>query len=286
VSILAGENFVVQMSITCLDDRKAAKIDVGVPSTSERLRALELLSRAGVKTAIRYQPLIPNHEIAAQELVERAASVGARHVSVEHLKLSIEHRGRDRISLSNAVGFDVERYYAVRGATRVGREWVLPAAERLPTTLKFRELARKSGMSFGAADTDLLHLSDGDVCCSGADLMGLGAAFRFNYLSAVKRGVIAGRVSIKEIEKDWRPTHSVAEFLNSNSRAAGTTVEAFIRARWNGVANGPSPSAFYGVLDMGVLDADGFKIYEISRDVRHLCLDKPNIHRSIPFGHS
>jgi len=51
-----------------------------------------------------------------------------------------------------------------------------------------RAHVKSQGMSFGAADSDLLHWSDGNVCCSAVDLLGMGNGMRFNFLTAVRRG--------------------------------------------------------------------------------------------------
>ncbi len=273
IHILRGTNFVVQMSITCADDDLAAKFDVGAPSTSERLEVVTQLSRLGIKTAIRHQPLIPTLESGSKELVYRAFQAGARHISVEYLKLPIEEKWGHRQSLSAAAKIDLSEFYASHGAVRVGREWVLPVEYRLPTILGLRNLGHSLGLSFGAADNDLLHLSDGKACCSGADLFGLGTGFEFNFLSAVRGGLTNGEITFGKIQRAWRPKRSIGQFLNSHSRTSGATVDSFIRARWNGVSNGPSPLTFYGVSDSGLLDEDGFKKYQLSRKIRLLSSD-------------
>jgi DNA repair photolyase len=270
LDILSSENFVVQYSVTCASDEQSLAIDFGAPSTSQRFRATERLSRAGAKTTIRNQPLLPNQAKEAERIVKHAASAGASHISVEHLKLPIELDWRNRGALDRAAGFDLQRHYASRRSLRVGREWVLPVADRLDLVLDLKRLANRLGMTFGAADTDLLHFSDGNVCCSGADMFGLGDGFGYNFLRAVKIGMGANRISIGSLRHHWRPRGAIEQFVNSHSRLQDGHVEDFIRHRWNGVNNGPSPLMFYGIEDVGRLDRRGFKLYEVDAGVRRL----------------
>jgi DNA repair photolyase len=268
--ILVAENFVVQYSVTCASDEQSLAIDFGAPSTSERLKAAERLARAGVKTTIRNQPLLPNQAKDAERIVRLAAATGAAHLSVEHLKLPIELDWRNREALDRAAGLDLNGYYASRKSLRVGREWVLPVADRLDLILDLKRLANKLGMTFGAADTDLLHFSDGNVCCSGADVFGLGSGFGYNFLRAVKLGMEENRISVGSLRHHWRPKGSIEQFVNSHSRLQDGRVEDYIRHRWNGVNNGPSPLMFYGVQDSGRMDRRGFKLYDVEATVRKL----------------
>jgi DNA repair photolyase len=268
--ILEAGNFLVQMSVTSNSDADSSRVDVGAPTTSERLLVVESLSLRGIRTAIRHQPMIPTREGEAVELVHRAASAGARHFSAEHLKVPIERNWAHKTRLSEALGFDIGQFYNSHGAKRVGREWVLPVELRLPIILMLRNVAHDVGMSFGAADTDLLHFSDGQMCCSGADLMGFNDGFGFNFLSAVHNGMHGGKVRFDSIERKWRPHKSIAEYINSNSRKSGNTLDDFIRARWNGVQNGPSPETFFGVVKTEFCDSNEFRIYEIQPKARQL----------------
>lgn len=270
VELLREPNFAVQISLSCLFDQEAIRVDAGAPNTSNRLRIIAELSRAGVKVAIRLQPLFPTREHQAAELISRAADAGARHVSVEFLKLPIEQGWEHRSRLSAALGIDFGELYRSRGATRQGREWILPVVDRLPTILSLRDEAHAVGMSFGAGDNDLLHLSDGTVCCSGADLLGVGNGYRHTFLAAVVDGFTEGAISISSISDNWRPTRSISRYLNSHSRNGGTTAEAYIRSRWNGVANGPSPLSFFGVSSADSFDAQGLRIYRLTKEVQRL----------------
>jgi len=265
VRILQLGKFAVQFSFSSLSDKFSSTLEPGTPSPSARLRALRTLSEAGVTTAIRIQPYLPKRETDAYELMYVAAAAGARHVSVEHLKLPIERHWSNRERMNAAVGFDLEDFYRRRAAQRIGREWILPALERLPAITLLRAHCKRLGMSFGAADNDFLHWSDGLVCCSGADLLGMGNGLQFNFTTAVRRGIASRTIKFDSIRAEWRPMRSISEFVNSHSRRrCGETVETYIRDRWNGATNGPSPMSYFGVSRSEEKDSNGFQIYSLA----------------------
>lgn len=265
LEVLRRGRFAVQFSFSSHSARQAHLLEPGTPSPGARLRALRTLAEAGIPTAIRIQPFLPKHDSDAIELMDVAVSAGARHVSIEHLKLPVERDWSHRERMNAAVGYDLTEYYRGRYAVRVGREWILPALDRLTAIVTLRAYSRRIGMSFGAADNDFLHWSDGVVCCSGADLLGMGEGLQFNFTTAIRRGLSNRKIEFDTIRSEWRPTRSISEFVNSRSRREnGQTVESYIQDRWNGVANGPSPLSFFGVRPTGEKDKNGFQIYTLT----------------------
>jgi hypothetical protein len=265
LDVLTRGRFAIQFSFSSLNDEIARATEPATPLPSRRLRALQTLTRAGVATSIRLQPFFPTRDRDGRELVEVSAASGAKHFSLEYLKLPVEQDPARRHKLNAASGMDLYAYYATHGATREGREWILSVAARLEAVRSIGRLVHAHGMSFGAADNDLLHWSDGNVCCSGADLLGAGNGMQFNFLTAVRRGMRSGKITFKSIASEWRPSGAIGQYVNSNSRSkGGATVDAFVRARWNGVTNGPSPLVFYGVQATSKFDADGYRVYSFS----------------------
>lgn len=266
IRVLAKGVFAVQFSFSALAESVARQIEPGVPSPASRLRAIESVARSGIPTAVRLQPYLPSRLSEARQLLKLSADAGARHAAVEHLKLPVEKDAVRRRQLNQAVGYDLGHYYAKCEAERIGREWVLPVKRRLNAIKKLGTYARGVGMTFGAADSDLLHLSDGSVCCSGADLLGMGQGFEFNFLTAVRKGMDSGFVTFDLIADAWRPLGSIAQYVNSNSRSNGrSTIDQYIKDRWNGVSNGPSPRSFFGVLPTDRFDANGYRIYRYQK---------------------
>jgi hypothetical protein len=199
-------------------------------------------------------------------------------VGFEFLKLPLE-RWRQGLAMSAAMGFDIAAYYRSSGARRVGREWVLPVDHRLDFAVRARAVTHELGMSFGAADTDLLHLSDTSACCSGADrLLSDARTFDYNYLGAIVRADESGRVTLSSLKDAWKPTSSASSMINSRSRipavdGVGRPISAYIELNWNGRKNGCSPDMFHGVVATDIREADGSIVYRLSDQLMRLRLD-------------
>jgi hypothetical protein len=54
------------------------------------LKAIEKISKAEIKTTIRWQPYIPNVSELTDKFVQKVANVGVKHIGFEHLKLPLE----------------------------------------------------------------------------------------------------------------------------------------------------------------------------------------------------
>lgn len=282
LDLLKSGRFHVQMSLSTIDDGLAAKIERSVPPPSERLSTLEVLAAAGIATSCRLQPLLPGCESEAFTLVDICAKIGVRHVAVEHLKLPVDDEAAV-VRLDGALNTDLQRLYRPPAAIRIGREWVLDVTRRLPLIREIARHVRGLGMTFGAADTDLLHMSDGTACCSGADLLWPDVRFfRFNYLTAIQKHN-DGIVTRASLGNEWAPGRSVANSLNSKSRLPARSgvsppLASYIDLNWNGRANGASPALFYGLRSTGEVDDDGFTVYQLDRDLiafeHHLTLKR------------
>lgn len=261
LDVLVSGNFFIQVSFSALDDSFAERIERGTPSPSQRLDALAIAAASGVRVSMRHQPVLPGRERDIRTGVVAAANAGCSHYGLEFLKVAVEKSSQRRL------GTEVDLVLGEAGVRREGREWLLPLERRLPWVLEARRTAHAVGLSFGAADNDLLPLSDGDACCSGADLClpEPGSPYRHNYLEAVRRAA-GGIVRRESVHGEWVPKRTLARFVNSRSRLArnrGASMVDYIDHNWNGRANGPSPGMFAGVRATDEMDNRGFRIYEL-----------------------
>lgn len=275
LAALATGRFILQISLSSMDEQLIHKIDAGAPGPTRRLQAVRDASAAGVPVSIRIQPLLPSREEDAREVIQAAAEAGASHVAVEHLKLGVESWcGTD--ALSEALGIDVAEEFRRRSAMRVGRKWILPAETRLPRQLALRDDTRRLGMTYAAADNDLLLLSDGGCCCSGADLIaGFTDYYRYNYLEAARRGIEHNRICLSSLDSAWRPAGSIARQVNSRSRiramnGTGAGVSDYVERNWSGRPNGSSPTMFWGVEATEDREPDGSCVYRFTPEARDL----------------
>ncbi|MCH8153566.1 MAG: hypothetical protein IH830_14495 [Planctomycetes bacterium] len=276
LDVLTQGRFVVQLSMSSTDDGLLRVIDRGTAGPTRLLQAARTLLGAGIHVSCRIQPLLPSRESDAFQLIDECSNVGLRHVAVEHLKLPLETTWRGTDVLSKCLKTDVRQYYKQRHALRVGREWVLPTDERLDRVLELRDYTHTHGMSFAAADNDLLLFSDGRCCCSGLDVMDADARFfEHTYAEAVRRGLDANRICLGNIDNAWVPKRSIARYVNSRSRipgraGKGASIADYIQLNWNGRSNGCSPEMFYGVVKSDERDEHGHCVYHFRDDVRRL----------------
>jgi hypothetical protein len=273
LEILKKGRFLIQVSVSSADDGLLNKIDLGTPGPTKIFAAVKMLTLEGVPAACRIQPLLPTRERDAFEVIEASKEAGISHVAVEHLKVPIEKTwfGNDR--LSEILGIDIELYYKDRSSKLIGREWVLPVEDRLTGILELREYTHSKNMSFGAADNDLLLLSDGECCCSGADqFQGFKSHFRFNYAEAARKGLRDKQFSFAILDNIWHPKKSISQYMNSNSRLVdeqgkGRNIGDYILKNWNGSKTGNSPVGIYGVIESGEKDANGLNIYTYTEEM-------------------
>jgi len=89
VDILRRSRCVVSMTVTMLDRRKSMVIEPKAPPPELRIRALSVLSEAGVPTAARIDPIIPGVNDSPEglrRLVIRLYDAGVQHITASTLK--------------------------------------------------------------------------------------------------------------------------------------------------------------------------------------------------------
>ena len=253
----------MQFSVTTSDAFLHRRINLGAPSLDQLFAAVKAAASVGIPVVCRIQPALPRRQNDVFALIDRAAQSGVRFVAVEHLKLGMENHAAESKNLSSALGYDVPELFRAAGSKRAGREWMLPLSERLQPMLAYRVFAKKLGLLFGSADTDLLHLSDGNCCCNGTDLLLPGVKhFSFTMNEAIRRVSADGLVSFSSIRNEWRPEGSIKRYVNSKSRN-GATIEDHLRSAWNRNSHGPSMTNFHGVTDTGEVDEEGMRIFSL-----------------------
>lgn len=266
IDVLQAGRMMAQFSFTVVDPALTKRMDAGVPSVESRFAFMRGLAAAGVPVAMRLQPVFPGHEKHAEPLIRNGASAGARHVAVEFLKYPVEANWSGIARLAATGSGSVLKSFTDHGAKLIGREWNLPVSYRAPHALKMKTLARELGLTFAFADNDLLHFSDGDACCTAADIYLDAPGLGYNFHRAVKKACSDGTISFSSIENVWKPVGSVAQYLNSRSRTRGKTIEEQIVKGWNESIY--APNSFYGVRESDALDDLGRKIYMLDCELR------------------
>jgi len=160
----------VKITIIGWDEGLCRRIELGVPSPQERLRALRVLNDLGVgATTLRLRPFIPGvSEKNLERLIAEAADAGVYSVSSEFLfwdkRAMIFSRHRLRY-LSDILGYDLEEFYrrysypAKGGLLRLNYEFKRPYFEKL------KELCDKYGLRLAISDCHHKEKSFGGSCC-------------------------------------------------------------------------------------------------------------------------
>lgn len=87
----------VAMTITCCDDNTAKLVEPFAPSSSDRFKALGILSTLGITTSITMMPILPYIEDSQEniiEIVKKASDCGVKYI-VPYLGMTLRDRQRD-----------------------------------------------------------------------------------------------------------------------------------------------------------------------------------------------
>jgi len=265
-------NLLLQFSFTTFDDKKISTFEPFSSKASEILKGINKLRKHGINVSIRWQPYIPEFSEHPNEVIDKLSDSGAQHVAIEYLKIPLP-RGRNLLwnNMLKPIS-DTNQLYNKLGSNVQGREILLNIENRKETILSLRDNLHKRNISFGAADIDLLYLSDANCCCSGADLFkGFENWFKFQFSYAVKKSFHSHTIQFSSIEKEWNPKASIKEYIYPNSRLKDNDNSVFqhIKHRWNNLISKNNPTMFEGVKPTDEFDSTGMRIYKWDSGIRN-----------------
>jgi len=165
--------FWVAFSIISSDDEIIKKIDKRAPPTSERIECMRRLSAIGVKTSLRFRPIIPgisdstkNHPKAWKDLIDMAADAGAKAISAETVFLpggmtkDLKKRWLEIEKISGKPLIKIYKSFGVnQSCIRPSYIWT----EEIIT--KIAKHAKARGMAVGISSPDWKQLNDYGCCC-------------------------------------------------------------------------------------------------------------------------
>jgi len=262
LSVLKDCRTLVRFSITATSADTRSALDGGTPDRRSIYSCIDELSSAGIQTAVRIQPILPGHEDTAYSIIDAVAAAGAKHVSLEYMKLPIETGKTFNRTVELALGEPPKDLFNRLGGRRLGRETILSSAYRYPRLLDLGQHARNVGLTVGFADNDLLHMSDGNSCCNGMDLhVPSVSVFSGNILGAINKTSPGDILTFESIEKEWMPLGNISTYLNSKSRILSNKWSDYASLIWNGRHGIYRPDYFFGIVDTGRADDLGHIIY-------------------------
>ena len=282
-SLFKGQkNWNCKFSIITNDDNAASKIEVGVPSSTERIEAIRKYSKLGAGGAtLRLRPFIIGVTSRNYlELIERAYEAGATAVTTEFLCIenraaSIPEIKKHYDVLSEECGFDILKFYKKysygTGYLRLNRKI------KEPYIKKMQELCAKLGMRFYVSDAHFKEACDGSCCC------GLPESWNYsrgNFSYALQLCKKNGSVRFSEIRKDLGFLENVvwkdAEAFNTGTQERRMkfdrmTMVDYLRYLWNDPNAGQSPcKMFEKVMYPDGYDENGDIIYKYNGDVTYV----------------
>lgn len=270
------DNWNVKFSIITLDEEDARRIEVGVASPEERLRAMHeytTLNNGGA--TLRLRPFIAGvSDKTYLDLIKRAHEAGATAVTTEFFCLemrSVKSAREHYQTISECAGFDIVDFYRQysngSGYLRLNRK----IKERY--IKKMRELCDELGMRFYVSDAHFKETCDNSCCCA------LNTHWNYskgNFSYALEVAKQKGEVRWSDIEGDMYfldfPVCKAEGFnMNSSEKRAkfeGMTMKQYLRFLWNSPSSGQSPyKIFEKVLTPVGKDENNDIIYKYNNDV-------------------
>lgn len=261
--IKENKNIIIQVSITTPDNVLSSKIEPNVPSTFERIKCMEILANEGIYCICRLQPLfITEIKKIINDLIPLLSKVKCKHVVIEYLKLPVERKSSLFDDMLKVIKWDAYEYYKKNNAHLIGREWILPNEMKWQNLQPLIDSIHKWGMTYGAGDYGLNHLSDTACCCGIDKKKGFSNWFQGN-LGNVIRNSKSEYIRFSELDTYWYPEHSIKMVMNSNCRITGNSQGIFdyLKTKWNRPGTINAPDSFLGIEYKGDLDENGNCMY-------------------------
>jgi DNA repair photolyase len=167
IDLLKKKPSMVSLTITTIDDSLAKLIEPHAPPPSERLKTAETLTKQGIPTSIRIDPIIPFINENQENLIKTLASIGIKHITVSTYKVKPDNWQRLSITLPNTAEKLKPLYF--RKGEKIGRYIYLPKNLRLKIIEKIRLTTKKYNIKFGTCREGLSHLNT--ASCDGSWLL-------------------------------------------------------------------------------------------------------------------
>lgn len=164
IDILSKGKVCVGMTVTTLNERVVKKLEPLAPHPVKRLRTLEALSRIGIPTMIRLDPLIPgvNDDTGSIRILLKAASeAGVKQVTTSTYKAKPDNFSRVLAAFPELEA-KLKDVYA--HGERIGRSTYMPRKLRRELVLMVRETAEDVSMGFASCREGFQELNTVETC--------------------------------------------------------------------------------------------------------------------------
>ena len=281
-----SDMFWFAFSIICNDDDLVSKIDIRAPVTSERLRAMSLLTKLGCKASLRFRPFLPGVSDtfpggppnAWEVLIDRCHEAGARAISYEWLFLNRNNTPRQE-SLN-------QHLFEKMGNPNFGEYWKKNSPkesamrgkklDKYEMTMRIKEKVLGLGWTFGISDPHYREENTTFSCCAFPDDDPWFGKYNRDQLTRVlvegRRAYDEGRpwsVTFSDWVPDWakkikkRMCVSLGD-AHTHKKYQYQTIADDWRNKWNNPNKARGPEIYFreSLVPTGTDEATGDLIYE------------------------
>lgn len=166
----------IAITVTTPSDALSHVLEPGAPPSSERLKAMEILSKHGIAVTLRLDPIIPMvnddyNEI--QSLIKAAARAGALQVTTSTYKAKpLDFRRVYAVTKllrgSNAAENLKHLYHGDAKSTTIEGYRYLQEGLRLSYMKLVKEVAESEGLAFATCREGFAHLHTPGIACDGS----------------------------------------------------------------------------------------------------------------------
>ena len=167
VDLLKRMKSMVALTITTINDKLSKKLEPGAPPSSERIKAARYLIENGIPVAVRIDPIIPFLNEDQEELIDKLASIGVKHITSSTYKVKQENWQRFSLVFPE-IARKLRKIYFEEGR-RIRRSYYLPEDFRLNIMKKMKTLVERKGMKFACCREGLPQLNS--AVCDGSWLI-------------------------------------------------------------------------------------------------------------------
>jgi len=269
----------VAFSIITCDDELLERIDRRAPNATQRLKVMKHLSDLGVKTSLRFRPILPcisdstkKYPQAYKTLIHKAAEAGCKAISYEvgfvpsAVPKDIKARWQAIADITGVPFFDLYRSFGKSMACmRPPFSWT----ENIMHAIK--EEAVKCGLTVGVSDPVWKQLTDSGCCCGILpDDPVFGNWERENATNALFEAKKTGKeITLKDIVPPWASEQLLCEMVNMGVgpkivyKRKHLTWADKLKDVWNGLETQRGPlNYFQGALMPVRRDEEGNMVYE------------------------
>jgi DNA repair photolyase len=157
----------VALTITTDDENTTKLMEPHAPLPTERLKAVETLTRKGIPMSVRVDPVIPFVNDNPEKLIATLAAIGVKHVTTSTYKVKPDNWKRLKAAMPQ-VAEKLAPLYFEHGEKRAGY-MLLSTDLRFKLLKNIRCLAVENRMKFGVCREGLAQLNT--AACDGSWLM-------------------------------------------------------------------------------------------------------------------